>query len=133
MSEEIEKTENTEHVENTESIMHVEKPEKAEKPERIRKEKIKHEEHEVQHKEEPFDLLMFIKDSVSIITGIAFATIGLEGFIVPNKLLDGGVTGISLLLSDITKLDVSIFIFGLNLPFIFMGYKQVSKLFAYKE
>lgn len=129
MSEEIEKPENPEQeikVENKEPEI------KLDKPERVRKERVKHEEHEIQHKEEPFDLKMFIKDSVSIVVGIAFATVGLEGFIVPNKLLDGGVTGISLLLSDITKLDVSIFIFALNLPFIVMGYKQVSKLFAYK-
>ncbi len=84
------------------------------------------------HKEEPFNLKIFIKDTFSVLTGIAFATIGLEFFIVPNHLLDGGVTGISLLLSFITKMDVSIFIFAINLPFIFMGYKQVGKLFAFK-
>lgn len=84
------------------------------------------------HQEEKFDSKEFIKDSFSIVFGIACATIGLEGFIVPNKLLDGGVTGISLLLSSITKMDVSIFIFIINIPFIFMGYKQVSKIFAYK-
>lgn len=92
------------------------------------KQKNKH-----QHRhEEPFNLKTYIKDSVTIIIGIVCATIGLEGFIVPNGLLDGGVTGISLLLSGITHLDVSIFIFTLNIPFIFMGYKQVSKMFAFK-
>jgi uncharacterized membrane-anchored protein YitT (DUF2179 family) len=84
------------------------------------------------HQEEPFNLKVFIKDTISVLIGIAFATVGLEFFIVPNHLLDGGVTGISLLLSFITKMDVSIFIFVINLPFIFMGYKQVGKLFAYK-
>jgi len=84
------------------------------------------------HKEEPFNLKVFAKDTFSVLTGIAFAVIGLEFFIVPNHLLDGGVTGISLLLSFITKLDVSIFIFIINVPFIFLGYKQVGKLFALK-
>jgi uncharacterized membrane-anchored protein YitT (DUF2179 family) len=84
------------------------------------------------HKEEPFNLKVFIKDTFSVLTGIAFAVIGLEFFIVPNHLLDGGVTGISLLLSFITKLDVSIFIFLINVPFIIMGYRQVGKLFAFK-
>lgn len=83
-------------------------------------------------KEEPFNLKVFAKDTFSVLTGIAFAVIGLEFFIVPNHLLDGGVTGISLLLSFITKLDVSIFIFIINVPFIFLGYKQVGKLFALK-
>lgn len=84
------------------------------------------------HKEEPFNFRVFVKDTFSVLTGIAFAVIGLEFFIVPNHLLDGGVTGISLLLSFITKLDVSIFIFLINVPFIIMGYRQVGKLFAFK-
>ena len=84
------------------------------------------------HKEEPFDLKVFIKDTAVILLGIAFATIGLELFVVPNKLLDGGVTGISLLLSFVTKQDVSIFIFTINMPFVYMGYKQVGKIFAIK-
>lgn len=84
------------------------------------------------HKEEPFVLKTFIKDTASVLLGIVFATIGLEYFVVPNKLLDGGVTGISLLFAFITKWDVSIFIFVINLPFIFMGYKQVGKMFALK-
>lgn len=85
-----------------------------------------------QKKEDPFHLNTFIKDSISVITGIIFATVGLEGFIIPNGLLDGGVTGISLLLASVTHTDVSIFIFLINLPFIFMGYRQVSRLFALK-
>ena len=82
--------------------------------------------------EEPFHLSTFIKDSLMVILGIFFATVGLEGFIIPNGLLDGGVTGISLLLAGITKLDISFYIFVLNLPFIIMGYRQVSKIFALK-
>ncbi|MGZ3863627.1 MAG: YitT family protein [Bacteroidia bacterium] len=92
----------------------------------------KHGHEEEHHHEEPFNIKVFIKDSVSIIFGIICATIGLEGFIVPNHLLDGGVTGISLLFTSITKIDVSFFIFALNIPFILMGYKQVSKIFAIK-
>lgn len=84
------------------------------------------------HGQEKIEIKEFLKDSFSIILGIICATIGLEGFIVPNKLLDGGVTGISLLLANITHLDVSIFIFIINIPFIVMGFKQVSRFFAYK-
>lgn len=86
--------------------------------------KIKH--------EEQFSLKVFIKDTFIVLVGIFFAALGLEYFIVPNKLLDGGVTGISLLLSNITKMDVSIFIFLINIPFIILGYTQVGKLFALK-
>lgn len=88
--------------------------------------------HSHQQNEEPFNLRTFVKDTFTVLVGILFATIGLEFFIVPNHLLDGGVTGISLLLSFVTKVDVSIFILAINIPFIFMGYRQVGKLFALK-
>ena len=65
-----------------------------------------HHKHEHVHAEEPFNLKIFIKDSISILIGIIFASVGLELFIVPNQLLDGGVTGISLLLAFITKWDM---------------------------
>lgn len=83
-------------------------------------------------KQEPFSWGTYIKDSLIVILGIFCATIGLEGFIIPNGLLDGGITGISLLIAGITPVDVSIYIFLLNVPFILMGYRQVSKLFALK-
>lgn len=73
-----------------------------------------------------------IQDSLWIFLGIACATFGLEGFIVPNGLLDGGVTGVSLMLAKVFEMDVSIFILLINLPFIFLGYKQVSTIFAIK-
>jgi uncharacterized membrane-anchored protein YitT (DUF2179 family) len=62
--------------------------------------------------------------------GILSAAIGLKGFLLPNKFLDGGVTGISLLLNRLTDFDLSVAILLLNLPFIFLGYKQISKSFA---
>lgn len=96
---------------------------KAEKPNRL----TRH-----HHNEEKFHLNTFLKDLAAIIAGVLCAVIGLEFFIVPNKLLDGGVTGISLLLHFVTKADVSVFIFLINLPFIYMGYRQVGKLFAIK-
>ena len=101
-------------------------------PDKEAKARLMKKAHQHHRREEPFHLKTYIKDSVTVIIGIICATIGLEGFIVPNGLLDGGVTGISLLLSGITKMDVSIFIFAINIPFIFMGYKQVSKMFAFK-
>ncbi len=72
------------------------------------------------------------KEILWILTGIVFAAIGLEGFIVPNGLLDGGVTGISLMLAKIFGMDVSIFIFVINVPFIFLAYKTISPEFAIK-
>lgn len=73
-----------------------------------------------------------LKDFVLISLGILAAGLGLKGFLIPNKFIDGGVTGISLLLTGITELPVSIFIVALNIPFIIIGYYQVSKIFAFK-
>ncbi len=73
-----------------------------------------------------------LKGVLLIGLGIALATIGLKGFLLPNGFLDGGVTGISLLLNRVTGIDLSILILSLNLPFIFMGSKQISKAFAFR-
>ena len=74
-----------------------------------------------------------LKDSLFILAGIGSASIGLKGFLLPNNFLDGGATGVSLLLEMITKIDVSILLILVNIPFIFIGYKQFSKEFAVKS
>ena len=55
---------------------------------------------------------------------------GLEAILIPNNIIDGGVTGISMLLGHITSVNLSIFLVILNLPFFFLGYKQIGKTFA---
>ena len=73
-----------------------------------------------------------IKNLFLIAAGIVSATIGLKGFLLPNGFLDGGATGISLLLNLKTGIDISVFIMLVNLPLIFIGWRQVSKSFAIK-
>lgn len=73
-----------------------------------------------------------IKEIIFIAAGIMSATIGLKGFLLPNGFLDGGVTGISLLVNKLSGIDVSILIFAFNLPFIYLAIKQISKSFALK-
>jgi len=73
-----------------------------------------------------------IKDFIFIFIGIFAAAFGLKGFLLPNNFLDGGVMGISLLFSLVTKVDLSLLVILLNLPFIIIGYTQISKLFAFK-
>lgn len=73
-----------------------------------------------------------IKNLFLVAAGIVSATIGLKGFLLPNGFLDGGATGISLLLNLKTGIDVSVFIMLVNLPLIFIGWRQVSKIFALK-
>ena len=67
-----------------------------------------------------------------IIAGILSAAFGLKGFLIPNHFIDGGVTGISLLISSITGWPLSILLFAINIPFIWLGYKRVDKIFALK-
>ena len=65
-----------------------------------------------------------------ITLGAALMGVGLEIFLVPNNVIDGGITGISIMLSYITGWKLGIFIFILNIPFFFIGYKQIGKTFA---
>lgn len=67
-----------------------------------------------------------------IIVGICSAAFGLEGFLIPNDFIDGGVTGISLLISSLTDWPISALLVVINIPFIWLGYKRVDKLFALK-
>lgn len=64
------------------------------------------------------------------LAGVALITFALKGFMIPNKFLDGGVTGISILLHEITHLPISIIILVLNIPFLFLGKKLLGKTFA---
>ena len=74
-----------------------------------------------------------IKESLFILFGVALATIGLKGFLLPNGFLDGGAVGVSLLLNRVTKIDLSLLILLVNSPFIYLGARQVSKAFAIKS
>ncbi len=65
-----------------------------------------------------------------ITLGAILMSVGLEIFLVPNKVIDGGITGISIMLSYITGWKLGIFIFIFNIPFFFIGYKQIGKTFA---
>ncbi len=78
------------------------------------------------------DILNNTKEILLISVGVLCAAIGLECFLVPNKLLDGGVTGISLLISRLFNFNLSVLIFVINLPFIFMGIRQISLKFGIK-
>jgi len=78
------------------------------------------------------DIVRTVKDIIFITLGVSAATFGLNGFLLPNGFLDGGVVGISLLANRVTGLEVPILIVLINIPFIIIGYTQVSKIFALK-
>ncbi|UQZ74209.1 hypothetical protein C2I17_06250 [Niallia circulans] len=65
-----------------------------------------------------------------IIIGSILMGIGIEEFLVPNKILDGGIVGISIILSHLSGAKLGYFIFLLNIPFFYIGYKQIGKTFT---
>ena len=72
------------------------------------------------------------KDTLLIVAGIFSAAFGLKGFLLTNHFIDGGVTGISLLINAITDWKLYILIAVINIPFILLGYKIMGKQFAIK-
>lgn len=74
--------------------------------------------------------IRFIKKYILIFIGSVLAAVGLEIFLIPNQIIDGGVIGISIIASFLTKFPVGLFIFILNIPFLIIGYKQIGKTFA---
>ncbi|WP_299095460.1 YitT family protein [uncultured Metabacillus sp.] len=71
-----------------------------------------------------------LKRILFIFIGAVLMAVGLEIFLVPNKVIDGGIVGISIILSHILGWKLGLFIFLLNIPFFFIGYKQIGKTFA---
>ncbi len=74
--------------------------------------------------------LRLLKHTVFIFIGASLVAVGLEIFLIPNRVIDGGIVGISIILSHIFPLNLGLLLFLLNLPFLFLGYKQIGKTFA---
>lgn len=62
--------------------------------------------------------------------GAFIAGFALEGFLIPNEMIDGGVIGISMILSHITKWNLGLIIVCLNIPFIFLAFRKMGKIFV---
>ncbi|MDI7741334.1 YitT family protein [Lysinibacillus fusiformis] len=77
---------------------------------------------------------MYILDLFSripwIILGAFIAAISLEVILIPYGLIDGGITGVSMMLSETLGISLSVLLFILNIPFIYLGYKHLGKRFA---
>ncbi len=68
-----------------------------------------------------------------IILGILSAGMGLKGFLLSSGFIDGGVTGVSMLLSSVLGFPLAVLLLVINLPFIALGYRQIGKEFAIKS
>ncbi|MCD9022678.1 YitT family protein [Cohnella silvisoli] len=79
------------------------------------------------HKQTPLEIARRI---IFIIVGAVLVAVALEIFLVNNSIIDGGVTGISIMTSYLSGFPIGIFLFILNLPFLILGYKTIGKTFA---
>ncbi len=71
-----------------------------------------------------------IKNLLQIFVGTGLAVLAMRGFMIPNRFMDGGITGISILLHEIFHINISILVIVLNAIFIYMGYRKIGKTFA---
>jgi len=74
-----------------------------------------------------------LKNATLILLGIFSAAFGLKGFLLSSRFIDGGVTGISMLASELTGVSLGILILIINLPFVAIGYRQIGARFAVKS
>ncbi|QDO93864.1 YitT family protein [Formosa sediminum] len=74
-----------------------------------------------------------IKEYIFIAIGVVSAGFGLKGFLLPNRFIDGGATGISLLLENLTGLSLGYLLLLVNLPFIILGARTFNLKFALKS
>jgi uncharacterized membrane-anchored protein YitT (DUF2179 family) len=75
---------------------------------------------------------LLLLENLFILIGACIAAMGVKSFLLPNSFIDGGVTGISILLSLVTKFPIAYFVFLINLPFLYLGYRSLGFHFALK-
>ena len=75
-------------------------------------------------------LVFSLKNFLHLLAGTGLAVLAMKGFMIPNRFLDGGVTGISILLHELYHVNISLLVILLNLIFIYLGYKKIGKTFA---
>lgn len=74
-----------------------------------------------------------VTESFQISAGIVLASIGLKAFLLPNGFLDGGVTGIAILISQLFEFNISIVLLIVSIPFLFLAWKTLNKKTAIKS
>lgn len=87
----------------------------------------------VKVKKAEVEVVHLVQEVGMIVLGIFAAGFGLKGFLLPNSFIDGGVTGISLLVEELSDAPLSILLVVINLPFILLGYTTIGRGFAFKS
>lgn len=78
-------------------------------------------------------LLREILNAGVIVLGILSAGMGLKGFLLSSNFIDGGVTGVSMLLAKTTNFPLAMWLPLVNLPFVIVGYRQMGRAFAVRS
>ena len=94
--------------------------------------KIKHNPGTKQYRERVMLIKQHLRDFLFIGTGIFSASFGFKGFLLTNRFIDGGATGISLLINALSGIPLYFLIVIINFPFILLAFRVVSKQFAIK-
>ena len=72
----------------------------------------------------------YFKKYLTIFIGALIASVGLEIFLIPNEVIDGGVVGLSIMAQTLSGFSIGMFLILFNLPFLYLGYKQIGRSFA---
>lgn len=75
----------------------------------------------------------FTGDVLLLVLAVASASFGLKSFLLPSHFIDGGVTGISLLIEHKTGIPLSLLLILINIPFVILGYWQIGRKFFIKS
>ena len=78
-------------------------------------------------------LVRELANALFIILGILSAGMGIHGFLISSHFIDGGVTGISMLVANVLGIPLPILVLAINLPFIGLGYRQIGRTFAIRS
>jgi uncharacterized membrane-anchored protein YitT (DUF2179 family) len=84
------------------------------------------------HKTETIDWKKVWKPNnlLLMLFGTGLAVLAMKGFMIPNRFMDGGITGISILLHEIFHINISFLVIVLNIVFVYLGYRRIGKTFA---
>ena len=72
----------------------------------------------------------YVKKYIQLCVGAFIASLGLELFLIPNEVIDGGVVGLSIMAQYVTGLPLGTFLIAFNIPFLWLAYKQIGKSFV---
>ena len=74
-----------------------------------------------------------VRSLIYVIFGIVLASMGIHSFLLPNHFIDGGVTGVSMLVADVAQIELSLIILLINIPFVIVGSLQINWRFALRS